>query len=172
MSLINQRPHMVTLTQRPGTPNEKVVESVSALLTSDVNFFDLEPRIHEGDLIESDYFDKPMRVTKVNRHDIRTGGIPPHQQVFVSPIAAETTKPVVSAVTQHFHGSVGAVAGRDVNISVSVILGAIANQIESASIPEAQKHSLMTRLRELAEHPVIAGISTNAIWQMIQQAGS
>jgi hypothetical protein len=111
-----------------------------------------------------------MRVTKVVRHDMRIGGIPAHQQVSVSSVRAERAKLSNSSVTQHFHASVGAVAGRDVNVSVSVGLDAIAKHIESSAIPESEKRTLMTRLRELAEHPVIAGIATNAIWQMISGA--
>jgi hypothetical protein len=75
-------------------------------------------------------------------------------------------------VTQHFHASVGAVAGRDVNVTVSFVLDAIAKHIEGQPIPEAEKRSLLTRLRELADHPVIAGIATNVIWQAISGAGS
>lgn len=167
MSLITQRPHNVKLTQRPGSPDEKIIENVRARLASDVSFFDLEPRVREGDLVESDFFDEPMRVTKVLRHDTRMGSIPPHQQVSVSSVRGETAIAPIAPVTQHFHASVGAVAGRDVIVSVSVVLDAIAKQIESAAIPEVEKRTLMTRLRELAEHPVIAGIATNAIWQII-----
>lgn len=172
MSLINQRPHIVKLTQRPGTPDERVIESVRALLTSEVSVFELEPRVREGDLVKSDYFDEPMRVTKVLRHDMRTGGIPPHQQVSVLPATAERAKASGSPVTQHFHGSVGAVAGRDVNTSVSVVLDAIAKHIESTAMPDAEKRTFLAKLRELAEHPVMAGIATNVIWQMISGVGS
>jgi len=85
VSLIRKRPHRVRLTQRPGTADERVIEDVPALLTSEVCVFDAEPRVHVGDLAESSFFDDLMEVTKVNRFDGSVGSLPPHQQVWLKP---------------------------------------------------------------------------------------
>lgn len=173
MSLIGRRPHTSKLTQCPGMSDERIIDNVPSFHTPSVSVFDLEPRVRVGDLIESEYFDEPMRVTKVERYDLKIGGIPPYQQVKVSPARAEeVAKSSPPALTQNFHGNVGAVAGRDVNVSVSVFLDAIAKHIESAPISETEKKTIVSQFRKLAENPIVAGLATNAIWQIMTTLGS
>jgi hypothetical protein len=172
MSLLTQRPHTVRLTQRPGTPDEHVVENVPAHIVLNDGFFDAEPVIREGDMIESDMLGEPMRAVKVVRGDGHLGNIPPNQQVSMASMRSERAKAEIAHVTQHFHASVGTVAGRDVNITASIVLEAFAKQIESTSLPEEEKRSLVTRFRELAEHPVVAGLATNLIWQALGGGGA
>ena len=75
-------------------------------------------------------------------------------------------------VHQEFHGSVGAVAGRDINVQISFteVLNKLAHTVEAdQKIPPEEKRSLVDRLKSLAENEWVRSIGTSVFADVIKK---
>ena len=69
-------------------------------------------------------------------------------------------------VHQEFHGSVGAVAGRDINVHItfSEVLNKLSESIEAdQKIPPEEKRSLIDRLKSLAQNEWVRSAGTSVL---------
>ena len=69
-------------------------------------------------------------------------------------------------VHQEFHGSVGAVAGRDINVQITFneVLNKLAEAVEAdQKIPQEEKRSLIGRLKSLGENEWVRSIGTSVL---------
>jgi hypothetical protein len=82
---------------------------------------------------------------------------------------------ILSPVTVHqeFHGTVGAVAGRDINVQVSFseVLNKLADTVASnQKIPKQEKQSLVEKLKSLAENEWVRSIGTSVLADVFKKA--
>lgn len=76
-------------------------------------------------------------------------------------------------VHQEFHGSVGAVAGRDINVQISFteILNKLSESIESdPKIPPEEKQSLMERIKSFGQNEWVRSIGTSVLAEIVKKA--
>lgn len=76
-------------------------------------------------------------------------------------------------IHQEFHGPVGAVAGRDVNVQISFteVLDKLADTVEADhKIPPEEKRSLIDRLKSLANNEWIRSIGTSVLGDVIKKS--
>jgi hypothetical protein len=77
------------------------------------------------------------------------------------------------SVHQEFHGSVGAVAGRDINVQItfSQVLNKLADAVQhDQKIPPEEKQSLIDRLRSLANNDWIRSIGTSVLADVVKKS--
>ncbi|MBI2089665.1 MAG: hypothetical protein HYT78_13165 [Deltaproteobacteria bacterium] len=80
----------------------------------------------------------------------------------------------VQGLHQEFHGPVGAVAGRDINVQISFseVLNKLAEAVESdPKVPREEKRSLIERLKSLANNEWIRSIGTAVLADVIKKIG-
>jgi hypothetical protein len=82
---------------------------------------------------------------------------------------------IVSPVTiqQEFHGPVGQVAGRDINIQISFteVVNELAAALEAdPKIPTEEKRSLVDKLKLLGENEWIRSIGTSVLAEVIKKS--
>ena len=76
------------------------------------------------------------------------------------------------SVHQEFHGSVGAVAGRDINVQVSFneVLNKVADAVEAdQKIPPEEKRSLKDKLKSLGGNDWIQAIGTDVLANLVKK---
>ena len=76
-------------------------------------------------------------------------------------------------VHQEFHGSVGAVAGRDINVQISFteVLDKLADTVEAdQKISPEEKRSLVDRLKSLAQNEWVRSIGTSVLADVIKKS--
>jgi len=74
-------------------------------------------------------------------------------------------------VHQEFHGPVGAVAGRDINVQISFneVLNKLADAVDAnPKIPKEEQRSLTDRLKSLAENEWVRSIGTDVLASLIK----
>jgi hypothetical protein len=84
---------------------------------------------------------------------------------------------ILSPVTVHqeFHGNVGAVAGRDINVQISFneVLNKLADAVEAdQKISPEEKRSLIERLKSLAGNEWVRSIGTSVLADVIKKSAS
>jgi len=93
----------------------------------------------------------------------------------------ETGRPaglaILSPVTvrQEFHGPVGAVAGRDINVQITLteVLNELVDAVEAdQKIPPEEKRSLIDRLKSLAQNEWVRSIGTSVLADAIKKSAS
>jgi len=76
-------------------------------------------------------------------------------------------------VHQEFHGPVGAVAGRDINVQISFteVLNKLAEVVEAdQKIPTEEKRSLIEKLKSLAQNEWVRSIGTSVLADVIKKS--
>lgn len=76
-------------------------------------------------------------------------------------------------VHQEFHGPVGAVAGRDINVQISFneVLNKLADAVEAEKkFPLEEKRSLIDRLKSLAQNDWVRSIGTSVLADVIKKS--
>lgn len=77
------------------------------------------------------------------------------------------------SVHQEFHGSVGAVAGRDINVQISFteVLNKLADTVEAdQKIPSEEKRSLVDKLKSLAQNEWVRSVGTSVLADVIKKS--
>lgn len=76
-------------------------------------------------------------------------------------------------IHQEFHSSVGAVAGRDINVQISFneVSNKLADAVEAdQKIPPEEKRSLIDRLKSLANNEWVRSIGTSVLADVIKKS--
>ena len=143
-------------------------------------FFDIKEDIQKEDIIipQDGFDDENYIVTKVdvNRGTL-TGGRLNHKRAHIMPLsdyqeqkkAAEKT-----AIIQTVYGSIGNMAGQDINqnITVKLYLKSIETLIaRDPNIPEDEKKGLLSKIKSLISNSYVANLSSAAIFDMLKNMG-
>ena len=76
-------------------------------------------------------------------------------------------------IHRQFHGSVGAVAGRDINVQISFteVLNKLSDSIEAnPQIPPEEKRSLMERIKSFGQNEWVRSIGTSVLADVIKKS--